>query len=333
MNYCNSCDICVAKKTPSNPKRAPLKQYHVGEPMEKIAIDILGPLVTSEKGNRYILVIVDCFTKWTESYAIKNQESRTIADVIVNEFICRFGTPLQILSDQGTGFTSKLFTEVCDLLKIDKVRTSSMRPQANGIVERFNRTLQNMLTSFCEREQKTWDQYLPQLMMACRASQNSSTHFTPNRLMLGREVVLPAEVVTGLPLASQDEQPSPDVDSYVHNMRNKLARVHEIARRNLHTHAVYQKRRYDLRACKQSLESGQAVWLYNPTRRIGVCSKLTSKWKGPYVVIRKLDDVTYLVKNSPKQKAKVYHVDRLLPYRGRNPPTWYDKGKLKEGRQ
>ena len=80
--------------------------------MEKVAIDVLGPLIKSEKGNRYALVLVDCFTKWTEAFAITNQEAFTIAEVIVNEFICRFGTPLQILSDLGTNSQSKLFTEV-----------------------------------------------------------------------------------------------------------------------------------------------------------------------------------------------------------------------------
>ena len=123
--------------------------------MENVAIDVLGPLIKSQKGDKYVLVLVDCFTKCTEAYAIPNQEALATAEVLVNGFICRFGTPLQILSDQGTNFQSKLFTELCDLLKIDKARTSSMRPQANGTVERFNRTLQNMLTSFCEKEQKS----------------------------------------------------------------------------------------------------------------------------------------------------------------------------------
>ena len=333
LRYCNSCDKCIAKKTPSHPRRAPLKPYQVGEPMEKIAIDVLGPLPLSEKGNRFVLVLVDCFTKWTEAYAMPNQETSTIVEIIVNEFICRFGTPLQILSDQGSNFQSKLFSEVCNFLKIDKVNTSSMRPQANGTVERFNRTLQIMLTNFCENDQKTWDRYLPQLLMAYRASQHCSTHLTPNLMMLGREVMLPAEAVTGLPTYTQDNDWQVDEDQYVINLRDRVAKAHDVARSNLHTHSVYQKRRYDLKARKQLLEPGQAVWLYNPTRRVGVCSKLTSKWKGPYVVIRRLDDVTYLVKNSPKQKAKVYHVDRLLPYHGRNPPTWFDKGKLKGGSQ
>ncbi len=70
---------------------------------------------------------------------------------------------------------------------------------------------------------------------------------------------------------------------------------------------------------------GQAVWLHDPARRVGVCSKLSDKWKGPYLVTRKLDDLLYLVKRSPKQPAKAFHVDRLLPYRGRNLTPWIVK--------
>ena len=190
-----------------------------------------------------------------------------------------------------------------------------------------------MLTSFCEKDQKTWDRYLPQLMMAYRASQNSSTHLTPNRLMLGKEVVLPTEAVTGLPSSGLEHESLPDEEAYVTHLRSKLSTAHEVARQSLHSLAVYRKRRYDLKARKQSLDPGQAVWLYHPTLRVGVCSKLTSKWKGPFVVIRKLDDVTYLVKNSPKQRAKVYHIDKLIPYRGRNPPRWFDETKVKKGTQ
>ena len=148
VKFCGSCDKCTSRKS-SMATRAPLKQALAGGPMEKIALDVLGPLPLSKKGSRFILVVVDCFTKWTEAYAIPNQESSTIASTLVNEFIGRFGTPLQILSDQGLNFTSAFFKDVFDLLKIDKIQTNSMRPQANGNVERFNRTLQNMLTMYC----------------------------------------------------------------------------------------------------------------------------------------------------------------------------------------
>lgn len=71
-NYCMTCDKCVARKLSITKHRAPLGQYLVGEPMERVALDITGPLPLSINGNRLILVAVDCFTKWTEAYAIPN---------------------------------------------------------------------------------------------------------------------------------------------------------------------------------------------------------------------------------------------------------------------
>jgi hypothetical protein len=99
--YVQQCDQCAARKMPKGTKHAPLGKYTVGEPMERIALDILGPLPLTTKGNKYILVVTDQFTKWTEAFAIPDQEAKTIATTLVNEFISRFGTPLQIHTDQG----------------------------------------------------------------------------------------------------------------------------------------------------------------------------------------------------------------------------------------
>ena len=153
-DYCLTCNKCVAKKLPIKKHRAPLGQYLVGEPMERIQLDVVGPLPLSKNGNRFILVAVDCFTKWMEAYAIPNQEATLIIKVFVNEFVCCWGTPLQLHTDLGSNFRSKAFRQMCDILHIDKTNTTPMRPQANGNIERFNRTLQNMLTSYCENDQK-----------------------------------------------------------------------------------------------------------------------------------------------------------------------------------
>ena len=108
-------------------------------------MDILGPLPQTPRGNKFIFVVTDYFTKWTESYAIPKQEASTVAKKLVSEFVCRFGVPHEIHSDQGSNFESKVMTEVCKLLDIDKTRTTSLHPQSDGEVERFNRTLVEML--------------------------------------------------------------------------------------------------------------------------------------------------------------------------------------------
>ncbi len=154
---------------------------------------------------RYILVISDYFTKWTESYALVNHRAKTVAKTLVDEFICRYGTPMVIHSDQGRDFESKLFKEMCILLSIKKTRTTPYHPQSDGQVERFNRTLLNMLSKHVEDDQTDWDIHIPHVMMAYRSSQNESTKFSPALLMFGHELRLPIYVVVGDPPGAENQ--------------------------------------------------------------------------------------------------------------------------------
>ncbi|KMQ87095.1 integrase core domain protein [Lasius niger] len=99
-------------------------------------MDILGPLPTITSGNRYLLVIVDCFTKWVEAFPLKNIKARTVAKVFVSQIISKHGVPLEVHTDQGKNFESKLFAELMDLLGIRKTRTTALHPQSDGQVER-----------------------------------------------------------------------------------------------------------------------------------------------------------------------------------------------------
>jgi hypothetical protein len=103
--YFNECIVCASKRKPSRQLRAPLISGKTDAPLEKIAMDILGPLPTSSHGNKYILVTADYFTMWTEAFALRNHKAKTIAKKLVEEFICRFEAPY---SDQGRDFESNL---------------------------------------------------------------------------------------------------------------------------------------------------------------------------------------------------------------------------------
>ena len=88
-----------------------MHQYNVGAPAERIALDVLGPLLTTESGNEYVLLVADYFTKWPEAYSMPNQEAVTVAEVLVKEYVCRFGVPLEIHSDQSRNFERNVFQE------------------------------------------------------------------------------------------------------------------------------------------------------------------------------------------------------------------------------
>ena len=127
--------MCGTKKNWGKKRPSTLKQYVVGAPMECLAMDILGLLLLNPRGNKFILVVTDYFTKWTESYPILSQEASTVAEKLVGEFICRFGVPREIHSDPGTNCESKVMSEVCKLLDIEKMRTTPQQPQSDGQVE------------------------------------------------------------------------------------------------------------------------------------------------------------------------------------------------------
>ena len=160
-------------------------------------MDILGPLPITPRGNRYILTIADYFTKWTEAYPMTNMEATTVANILYT-FICRFGTPSYLHTDQGRNFEAKVIQELCVLMGIKKTRTSPYHPQSNGMVERFNKTLMGMLSTTAATENE-WDSVLPSIMLAYRTSIHRTTGHSPFRMMFGGEARLPVDIIFGSP--------------------------------------------------------------------------------------------------------------------------------------
>ena len=125
-------------------------------------------------------------------------------------------------------------------MEIDKTRTTPLRPQSDGMVERFNRTLEAMLSKFVDGDQKNWDLYLPLLMMAYRSSVHESAGFSPNEMMLGCEVLL--DLVIG-----QAEPTGISTTEYADRLSEQMERVPQFARQHLKLSSDRQKRNYDHR--------------------------------------------------------------------------------------
>jgi hypothetical protein len=287
-----------------------MAQCNVGAPLERMALDIMGPLPQTDKGHKYILVITDYFTKWAEAYPMKDQEASTVADFLV-DFICHYGLPLQLHSDQGRQFQSNLFRELCTILGIDQTRTSPYHPQSDGFVERINKTIIDMLSKTISKSQRDWDKKLPLVMLAYRSLIQESTRESPCLTMSGREPLLPVDLLYG---KSQDHKV---VSEYVQDLLTKLWNVHESVRENLCKASDRQKTYYDLKTNDKTFDPGDGVLLFNPANVKGKSPKLMCKWEGPYTVVRKISDLVYEIKSSSTAKSKVVHVNRLKPYVGR----------------
>lgn len=144
-DWCRRCEMCVSHKSPCTKSRAPLQSDGTGIPLQRVAMDILGPLPLTNRGNKYVVVVADYFTKWVEAYPMPNMEAKTVAELFVSQFVCHFGVPEVLHTDQGRNFESNLL-KVCKLLGVAKTRTTPYHPQSDGLVERFNRTLLSLLS-------------------------------------------------------------------------------------------------------------------------------------------------------------------------------------------
>jgi hypothetical protein len=246
-----------------------------------------------------------------EAFAIKDATAEVSAKLLVEEVICRHGTPKKLLSDRGKTFLAKLSYEVYNLLNIKKINTSAYHPQTDGLVERFNHTLATMLAIFAKDNQKDWDVYLPYVLFAYRTSQHDGLKETPFYLVYGRDAKLPIEFATQS--ANYEEPLEPG--QYAQELQNKLKKAYDLVCYNGDLNKQKQIERYNDRRESVEYEIGMKIWLYVPQKKKGLAKKLLKPWKGPFKVIAKKSPVTYEIQDLVNKKLRqIVHVDRMKPY-------------------
>jgi transposase InsO family protein len=251
----------------------------VGEPFEKVSIDITGPHPKSSRGNKFILTMVDHFSKWAEAMPLSCHTASVVARALMSHVFTRYGVPHQFLSDQGPEFESDLFTQLMKWMEIDKLRTTPYKPSTNGVVERFHRTLNSMLGKVVSESQRDWDERLPLVMAAYRASPHTSTGFSPNSLFLGRENRMPLDLIMGLPRREDEQERS--ADQFIIEMKEKAEAAYSLARSHLQVSAERRKATHDIRVKKEKFTVGEWVWYYYPRRYQHRSPKWQKHYAGP----------------------------------------------------
>jgi len=185
-------------------------------------MDVLSGLPTANDGAKYVLVVVDAFTKWVEAYTLPDQEASTCMTAVYNGFFSRFGLSRQLHSDQGRNVESALVRELCTFTGIHKTRTTPFHPRSDGLTARANRTLLQMLRAVTDDHPQGWPSKLPALLAAYRMSVQSTTTTTLNYAMLGREVLLPFTFIAAPP---HDTAPNTE---FVTDLRDNLRKAHHL---------------------------------------------------------------------------------------------------------
>ena len=222
-------------------------------------MDIMGPFPESAAGNTHVLVVADYFTRYTEANPIPNQEATTVATKLVDEFFFTFSPPTRLHSDQGRNFESKIITKVCALLGIEKSRTTPYHPQSDGLVERFNRTLLDMLASAVRDQPFEWESHLRRLCLAYNTSVHPTTGYSPFALMFGRQVRMPIDIMYGTQTPTQVTIPQ-----YMTNLQASLQNAYEYVWNHM-GHKL--EALHDKKVCGTPFKKGGLVWLHSPAVR------------------------------------------------------------------
>ena len=297
--YVKNCMKCAQRK-PYGQSKAPMKPMPAATRVwERIAMDIVGPVETSRNGNRYILVLSDYASRFVMTIPMIDQTAKTVAAHLVNEVLTKYGAPEQILTDQGTNFLSELVHQICQLFKIKQLRTTSYHPQTDGLVERFNRTLCDMLACYVNEDPESWDVFLPFVTFAFNTAEQASVKNNPFYLFYGRDAIMPTELVENRRYRFTED----DMEVY----RQKWQTALSFAKEQLIKAQIKQKGYYDTNSKVVEYSDGDYVLLRSPP----VPGKFQYRWLGPYVVVKRISSLTYEINLPGASENVIVHVNRL----------------------
>ena len=298
--YVKTCDICQRRGGRIHVKELnPIKTLKIG--MQQ-GIDIKGLLQVSENGNRHIVVAIEYFSKWVEAKAIPDQKAKTIAEFFFEDVICRHGAPKILISDRGMTFRSELLSELNKKFNIDNRLTTPYRPQTNGLVERFNRTIGESLAKMSQTK-KDWDIYLSPMLFAYRTTKQSTTKFTPFTLMYGRSPVLPIE----LEIESYDQMDNTkkDIQELLIDRTNQIADFHNNvvpeAQANIEQQQEKMIERHNETA-QPRFKIGDKVLVHRTQIQANMSAKLEDKQIGLYYIHGVIEKGVYKLRHIEKQQ-------------------------------
>ena len=295
VKNCQSCAMC---KRQTQPKAKLTLTPENTEPRKAISIDIAS-MPMSNRGNICFLVIVDNATRFTATAVMENQKAETIKYALWDKWFSVFGVPESIRSDQGSNVDGNVINEMCEQLKITKLRSSPYHPQGNGLAERTIASVKSLVSVMCQSRKISihgWDLVIGEAVLAHNNAVNKSLKFSPFLCMFSDQAHLPLDNFIGLK------------DKRTEQLLGTAVRKN--AEMNLQEAKVRYKEQHDKKAVQHQYNVGEEVLL---KRNFGPYPKISVNWKkGPYVVVKRIGPVNYAIKN-PQGMIKVLHHDNIMP--------------------
>ncbi|GJT41458.1 reverse transcriptase domain-containing protein [Tanacetum coccineum] len=292
IRECNDCQI--HRPVPRNPQQN-LTPITSPWPFYKWGIDIAGPFPEGPGKVKFLIVAIDYFTKWIEAKAVATITGNQVKKFVWDNIVCRFGLPGEIISDNGKQFRDNPFKDWCEKLCIRQCFASVKHPQANGLVERANRSLGEGIKARLDEKSKDWIEELPHVLWAHRTMIKSSNGETPFSLTYGTEAVIPAEI--GMPtLRTAEIDQTKNNEALGINLDLIEERREQAAIQEAKSKKKMEKY-YNSRVRGTSFKPGDMVYRSNEASHAKDEGKLGPKWEGPYEVKESLGKGAYKLKD------------------------------------
>ena len=261
-------------------------------------------LPKTEQGNRYVIVFQDFMTKWPLVFPTPDQKAIRLAKLIAEKVLPQFGVPDAILSDRGVNLLAHVMGDVCQLLGVTKLNTTSYHPQCDGMVERMNRSLKSMLRKHVAKFGGQWDRFLPGVLWAYRNTPHESTKEKPSFLLFGIDLRSPTEAA----LLPPDTVSPCDLSDYREELMLSLSSARELAVSSIREAQSRYKRQYDKGARIANFRVGDWAFVKFPAEESGKNRKMSRPWHGPFRVIERKDpNITLRNVYFPEEPTMLVH--------------------------
>ncbi len=303
--YVNNCESCQLNKGDRKAEKGLLQPIDVKFPFECIGVDILGPITSSSKGCKYIIIMIDLFTKWLETKAIRNTRSETLAKWFCEEIITRHGAIDRVLTDNARYFTSEFLKLVFELTTSKHIKSTPYSPQTNGNAEKACGIVKDMLKHYVKQNLKDWATYLPQVTFCYNISVHKTTRYSPFYLLYYREPRVPIDISMNLPRDF----------NYGIKLQDAIEDCRELVKLRIQDSQHDHKGYYDQKRRDVEFNEGDLVSLYTPHTEVGLSKKFLSQKTGPFKIVKKHSPLNYTIQkvDNPNKSEKV-HIRRLIKW-------------------
>ncbi|GFO26960.1 Pol polyprotein [Plakobranchus ocellatus] len=280
----------------------------VGEPFERVMIDLVDPLPLSSDSYEYLLTLVDVSSRWAEVIPLRRITAKDGAEALLSIF-GRLGFPKEIQSDRGQWFMSKLLAEFNSLCKFKHFVSSPYHPQTKGIVERFHSTLKSMIRKLSHESFTGWNRFVPAGLFAYRNQVHSSTWFSRFFLLFGRAPRCLMEILSDIFLNKDHSGETLFQYHYVMDLHNRIKKGWRLAQNSVRDSVDESRLRHEPKSKLKHFVSGDEVLVLLPISD----NKLVLSFKGPYRVIEERTSVVYLADLGDRKCT--FHVNLLRKYK------------------